>query len=81
MAMSVQRWLNEILGYLADNQSQAFDSGALAKRVRGRKTGGLSGLSDADFRKALKSLESSGSVISRMFNGKKHYSHRSPFNR
>ena len=81
MAMSVQRWLNEILGYLADNQSQAFDSGALAKRVRGRKTGGLSGLTDADFRKALKSLESSGSVISRMFNGQKHYSHRSPFNR
>ena len=79
--MSVQRWLNEILGYLADNQSQAFDSGSLAKRVRGRKMGGLSGLSDADFRKALKSLESSGSVISRMFNGKKHYSHRPPFNR
>ena len=81
MAMSIQRWLNEILGYLADNQSQAFDSGALATKVRGRKTDGLSGLTDADFRKALNSLESSGSVISRTFNGKKHYSHRSPSNR
>ena len=81
MAMSVQRWLNEILGYLADNQSQAFEPGALATRVRGRKTDGLSGLTDTDFHKALNSLESSGSVISRTFNGKKHYSHRSPSNR
>lgn len=81
MAMSVQRWLNEILGYLADNQSQAFDSGTLATKVRGRKTDGLSGLTDSDFREALKSLESSGSVIARIFNGKKHYSHRPQFNR
>ena len=81
MAMSVQRWLNEILGYLADNQSQAFDSGALATRVRGRKVDALAGLKDSDFRKALQSLESSGSVISKVFNGKKHYSHRSPSNR
>ena len=79
--MSVQRWLSEILGYLADNQSQAFDSGALATRVRGRKTDGLVDLSDLDFQKALQSLESSGSVIARTFNGKKHYSHRSPSNR
>ena len=77
----MQRWLNEILGYLADNQSQAFESGALATRVRGRKTDGLSSLNDADFQKALNSLESSGSIISRIFNGKKHYSHRSPSNR
>ena len=81
MIMSVQRWLNEILGYLADNQSQAFDSGALATRVRGRKTDGLAGMNDSDFHKALQSLESSGSVISRTFNGKKHYFHRSLSNR
>ena len=75
--MSVQRWLKEIAGYLADNQTQAFDPGSLATRVRGRKTGGLMDLKDVDFHKALQSLESSGSVITRIFDGKKHYSHRS----
>lgn len=81
MTMSVQRWLKEILGYLADNQSQAFDSGALATRVRGRKSDALAGLKDSDFQEALQSLETSGSVISRTFNGKKHYSHRFPSHR
>lgn len=79
--MSVQRWLNEILGYLADNQTQTFDPVSLATRVRGRKTDGLMGLNETDFHKALQSLESSGSVITRIFNGKKHYSHRSAFKR
>ena len=78
--MSVQRWTNEILGYLADNQTQAFDPGSLETRVRGRKMDGLKGLNDSDFHEALRSLESAGSVLARTFNGKKHYSHRSAFN-
>ena len=74
--MSVEQWVKKIQGYLADNQTQAFISRDLGTRVRGRVTGGLAGLSESDFKKALKTLVGSGSVKTKVINGLKYYSHR-----